>query len=408
MVPAQVRERKWRRALPQRRGRAGGWPQGRGGRLPRSPHPQPPRSFSAPGTQGRRGPAPLGGARQRPRSARWLRPRDWCPASRVASPPGHDGSRRLAGSSALGLWARPLPSGPLGAVRTSARRRFAPLCLRPAQSPAHLLGSGETEMGGGGRVGATRIEAWERSAWGGGGTAAWVRTGPRGERGRPEPRNQSPPTPQPGRGTAPHRAAVGCRWRSLIPICFEKSECLLGKAPCAGLALWWRQGRPASVSPGALLLHGAPASLGPNSIASIGRNLTVSPHGRCGARMDWASSAFGEGPRAAPLRSSPGWGAQGSPQLQVRETLRRSSPWGPGAPLPPRGGPFPPAPRASGTRVCYQTPAAAQPAGEREKRAGRWGYRDPGAGPVRAEEAELGSSLGGAQRGAGAGGKAQS
>lgn len=158
----QVRERKWRRALPQRRGRAGGWPQGRGGRLPRSPHPQPPRSFSAPGTQGRRGPAPLGGARQR-----WLRLRDWCPASRVASPPGHDGSRRLAGSSALGLWARPLPSGPLGAVRTSARRRFAPLCLRPAQSPAHLLGSGETEMGGGGRVGATRIEGWERSAWGG-------------------------------------------------------------------------------------------------------------------------------------------------------------------------------------------------------------------------------------------------
>lgn len=29
LVPAQVRERKWRRALPQRRGRAGGWPQGR-------------------------------------------------------------------------------------------------------------------------------------------------------------------------------------------------------------------------------------------------------------------------------------------------------------------------------------------------------------------------------------------
>lgn len=88
---------------------------------------------------------PLGGARQRPRSARWLRPRDWCPASRVASPPGHDGSRRPAGSSALGLWARPLPPGPLGAVRTSARSRFAPLCPRPAQSPAHLLGSGETD-----------------------------------------------------------------------------------------------------------------------------------------------------------------------------------------------------------------------------------------------------------------------
>lgn len=196
LVPAQVRERKWRRALPQRRGRAGGWPQGRGGRLPRSPHPQPPRSFSAPGTQGRRGPAPLGGARQR-----WLRPRDWCPASRVASPPGHDGSRRLAGSSALGLWARPLPSGPLGAVRTSARRRFAPLCLRPAQSPAHLLGSGETEMGGGGRVGATRIEGWERSAWGG-----WDRSL---GADRPQRREGSPRASEPVAADAPAWAGDG-------------------------------------------------------------------------------------------------------------------------------------------------------------------------------------------------------
>lgn len=182
LVPAQVRERKWRRALPQRRGRAGGWPQGRGGRLPRSPHPQPPRSFSAPGTQGRRGPAPLGGARQRPRSARWLRPRDWCPASRVASPPGHDGSRRPAGSSALGLWASPSHRGPWVLFEPQPGVAL-PLSARGQPSPPPTCwGLGKRR--------------WEE-------VGAW---GPHASRGGREVRGGG--APQPGCGQAPEERGV--------------------------------------------------------------------------------------------------------------------------------------------------------------------------------------------------------
>lgn len=203
--------------------------------------------------------------------------------------PGHDGGRRLASSSPLGLWAGPLPSGPLGAVLNVSQEALCrPL---PGAGPVpHTLAGVLGKRDGTTCVHGGHTHGGGRSAWGGGaGASAWVQMGPRGERGALSLQTSHQPTPQPEPGTAPPPG--GCGLQRAEPHSHPPRKAVGQDVSLARL----HAPGPASVSPrrprppGARLHPCDPPEFNPST------------RGRCGTRMDRARDGFAEGPRATPL-----------------------------------------------------------------------------------------------------------